>query len=169
MGACTMRLRNLLLLVMILGLFHAAWAQSPTYGLGKTPTAEEIRAWDIAISPDGKELPPGSGNAKEGALVFVARGCAHCHGPTGFESDIFPGAAFVLLSSSCLNCLRGGRRILSVLRRPHFRLYALSQFRVRSLLRQAGALRLSSDCQRDRNRYCSDVFKPRIQWRRFVS
>jgi len=82
MGACTMRLRNLLLLVMILGLFHAAWAQSPTYGLGKTPTAEEIRAWDIAISPDGKELPQGSGSAKEGAPLYAQK-CASCHGATG--------------------------------------------------------------------------------------
>ena len=77
-----MRLRNLFLLVMILGLCHAGWAQSPTYGLGKTPTAEEIRAWDIAISPDGKELPPGSGSANEGAPLYAQK-CAACHGATG--------------------------------------------------------------------------------------
>jgi hypothetical protein len=64
------------------GLCLAAWAQSPTYGLGKTPTAEEIRAWDIAISPDGKELPQGSGSAKEGAPLYAQK-CAACHGATG--------------------------------------------------------------------------------------
>jgi cytochrome c len=58
-------------------------AQSPTFGLGKTPTTEEIRAWDIAISPTGKELPPGHGTAKEGALLFRQKGCAGCHGATG--------------------------------------------------------------------------------------
>ena len=82
-----MRLRSLLLLVIAVvmagGLCRAGWAQSPTYGLGKTPTAEAIRAWDIAISPTGKELPPGHGSAKEGAQVFVQKGCAGCHGPTG--------------------------------------------------------------------------------------
>jgi S-disulfanyl-L-cysteine oxidoreductase SoxD len=72
-----------LLLVMTLGVCHFGWAQSPTYKLGKTPSADEIRAWDIAISPTGKELPPGKGTAKEGAQVYVRKGCAGCHGPTG--------------------------------------------------------------------------------------
>jgi mono/diheme cytochrome c family protein len=83
MGAFTMRFLRLLLLVMILGLCHIGWAQSPTYGLGRTPSAEEIRAWDIAISPTGKELPTGRGTAKEGAQLFVQKGCAVCHGATG--------------------------------------------------------------------------------------
>ena len=76
-----MAMCRLLPLVMILGV--SASAQSPTYHLGRTPTAEEIRAWDIAISPTGKELPPGRGTAKEGALLYRQKGCAGCHGPTG--------------------------------------------------------------------------------------
>jgi cytochrome c len=60
-------------------------AQSPTYGVGRTPTAEEITAWDISIGPTGEELPPGRGTAKEGALVYRAKGCAGCHGATGME------------------------------------------------------------------------------------
>ena len=68
-----MVLRNLLLLMMVLGLCGLAFAQSPTYGLGKTPTAETIRAWDIAIGPDGKELPEGKGSAKEGAPLYALR------------------------------------------------------------------------------------------------
>ena len=83
MGAFTMRLLKFLLLVMILGVCHIGWAQSPNYGLGRTPSAEEIRVWDIGISPTGKELPPGRGTAKEGALLFVQKGCAGCHGATG--------------------------------------------------------------------------------------
>jgi len=70
-----------LLLVMILG--TSVGAQSPTYHLGRTPTAEEIRAWDISISPTGKELPPGRGTAREGAQLYVQKGCVACHGPTG--------------------------------------------------------------------------------------
>ena len=58
-------------------------AQSPTYHLGRTPTAEEIKAWDIAISPDGHELPPGHGTAKEGAELFINKGCVQCHGRNG--------------------------------------------------------------------------------------
>jgi cytochrome c len=72
---------KLLPLVAILG--ASGWAQSPTYGLGRTPSADEIRAWDISISPTGKELPPGHGTAKEGAQLFRQKGCAGCHGAMG--------------------------------------------------------------------------------------
>ena len=64
-------------------------AQAPTYGVGRTPNAEEIRAWDISIGPEGKELPPGSGTAKEGAKLY-AQLCASCHGPTGTEGTSAP-------------------------------------------------------------------------------
>ena len=69
-------------------------AQAPRgpSGLGRPPTQAELRAWDISISPDGTELPPGSGNATAGALVFTQRGCAGCHGPTGREG---PGPVLV--------------------------------------------------------------------------
>jgi cytochrome c len=62
-----------------------ALAQGPTYGVGRTPSAEEVRAWDISIGPTGEELPPGRGTSKEGALVYRAKGCAGCHGATGVE------------------------------------------------------------------------------------
>src|SRR4249919_2144460 len=58
-------------------------AQGPTYGIGRTPTAEEIKARDISIGPTGEELPPGKGTAKEGAQVYRAKGCAGCHGAAG--------------------------------------------------------------------------------------
>ena len=78
-----MGLPRLLLVTAVLGICQTAWTQSPTYGLGRTPSAEEIRAWDISISPTGKELPPGHGTAKEGADLYVRKGCAGCHGATG--------------------------------------------------------------------------------------
>src|SRR6185503_2496351 len=61
----------------------SALAQGPAYGVGRTPTAEEIRARDISIGPTGEELPPGKGSAKEGATVYRTKGCAGCHGATG--------------------------------------------------------------------------------------
>lgn len=67
--------------VLLMGV--SALAQSPTYGVGRTPSAEEIRAWDISIGPTGEELPPGRGTAKDGAQVYVQKGCAACHGATG--------------------------------------------------------------------------------------
>lgn len=76
-----MRFRALLL-AMILGACCPTWAQSPTYGVGRKPTPEEIRTWDITISPDGENLPSGSGTAREGAPLFAQK-CAMCHGATG--------------------------------------------------------------------------------------
>ena len=74
---------RLLLVTAVLGICQTVWPQSPGYGLGRTPKAEEIRAWDITISPSGKELPAGQGTAKEGAVIYVKKGCAGCHGATG--------------------------------------------------------------------------------------
>src|SRR3989454_8026231 len=83
MGAFKMRCSSSLLTAVIsLSTCVAALAQGPTYQLGSTPSEEEIKARDIAISPDGKELPPGSGTAKEGATLFAQK-CAACHGPNG--------------------------------------------------------------------------------------
>jgi cytochrome c len=60
-------------------------AQSPTYGVGRTPTAEEIRAWDISIGPHGEELPPGRGTVMEGAALYRSKGCAGCHGANAID------------------------------------------------------------------------------------
>jgi S-disulfanyl-L-cysteine oxidoreductase SoxD len=61
----------------------AVTAQGPTFGVGRTPTADEIRAWDISIGPTGEELPPGRGTSKEGAEIYRTK-CQACHGPGGF-------------------------------------------------------------------------------------
>jgi mono/diheme cytochrome c family protein len=80
---------RLLLPILPLMASIAALAQSPTYNVGRSPTKEEIRAWDISIGPEGKELPPGSGTAKQGAAIY-AKKCAACHGPTGEGSQLAP-------------------------------------------------------------------------------
>jgi S-disulfanyl-L-cysteine oxidoreductase SoxD len=79
-------LRFLTLVLLLGGLLLAGSAlaqSSPTFGVGRTPSAEEIRAWDISIGPTGAELPPGRGTAKEGAKLYAGKGCAGCHGPGG--------------------------------------------------------------------------------------
>jgi mono/diheme cytochrome c family protein len=75
---------SLKLAAIVLLLGSPAFAQSsPTYGVGRTPTAEEIRALDISIGPTGEELPQGRGTAKEGAVLFEEKGCVGCHGAAG--------------------------------------------------------------------------------------
>ena|SRR6185503_67832 len=71
----------LLLLGGLLG--SPTFAQSPTYGVGRTPTAEELRLMDISISPTGDELPPGRGTVKEGARLYAEKACIACHGAEG--------------------------------------------------------------------------------------
>jgi cytochrome c len=70
-------------LVSIALLLVGGSALAQTYGVGRTPTPEEIRALDISIAPNGEELPVGRGTAKEGALLFRQKGCIGCHGAAG--------------------------------------------------------------------------------------
>jgi cytochrome c len=58
----------------------AAQAQSP--GLGKPLSEADIKQWDIAILPDGSNLPPGSGTPAKGAKIFAEK-CSACHGDAG--------------------------------------------------------------------------------------
>ncbi|TLY45605.1 MAG: cytochrome c [Nitrospirae bacterium] len=74
---------------LAIGLAWCVWTAGSAeegggYGLGRTATDEEIRAWNIDVSPTGEGLPSGQGTVKQGAQVFAAK-CAMCHGPTGTE------------------------------------------------------------------------------------
>jgi mono/diheme cytochrome c family protein len=75
---------SLFLPATVLAMCGAAMAQSPTYKVGRPPTEAELRAWDNVVGPEGKELPQGSGSAKEGAKVYAGK-CSFCHGQNGTE------------------------------------------------------------------------------------
>jgi mono/diheme cytochrome c family protein len=64
-------------------------AQSPKYGIGRSPSTEEIQRWDISIAPDGAGLPEGSGTAAQGREVYANR-CSKCHGAKGEGRDSVP-------------------------------------------------------------------------------
>lgn len=85
-----MRCFKLLLPGMFLFTCGAMLAQTPSYpNVGRTPTKEEIQAWDISVGPDGKGLPSGSGTAKEGEAIYAAK-CATCHGTNAEGGKIGP-------------------------------------------------------------------------------
>ena len=85
-----MRFSRLLTAATILLSASVVLAQTPSYtNVGRTPTKEEIQAWDIGVGPDGKGLPAGQGSAKEGAPIFAAK-CAVCHGAEGKGAAIGP-------------------------------------------------------------------------------
>ena len=101
-----------LLLGSLLG--STAFAQSPTYGVGRTPTAEELRRMDISIGPTGEELPPGRGSAKEGAQVYVQKACVGCHGVAGLG-----GLAPILQSKQGADVPVWKKERILPLRAPH--------------------------------------------------
>lgn len=70
---------------VILGLAAQPLA-GQTYGLGREASADEVKAWNITIGPEGTELPDGSGSAVEGAQVYEVR-CKECHGDLGVGGD----------------------------------------------------------------------------------
>jgi S-disulfanyl-L-cysteine oxidoreductase SoxD len=85
-----MRPSHLLAATIVLFASVTALAQGPTYRFGTTPSAEEIKARDTAVSPGGKELPAGRGSVKEGATVYAQK-CLACHGPNGTGTRLHRG------------------------------------------------------------------------------
>jgi cytochrome c len=59
------------------------------FALGRTPTANEIKAWDIDVMPDGTGLPVGKGTVEEGDEIYEAK-CASCHFDFGTGGAGYP-------------------------------------------------------------------------------
>ena len=74
---------------LLLAIAAALFAQAPKYGVGRAPTPEEVKAWDISVAPDGTGLPEGSGTAAQGKDVYASK-CAKCHGGQGQGGDEGP-------------------------------------------------------------------------------
>jgi len=84
-----MSTRNLCLAFALSLAAGAAWAESPNLGM---PIQEsDIKAWDIAILPDGTNLPPGSGTPAQGAKIYAEK-CVMCHAEGG-KGGAQPGAS----------------------------------------------------------------------------
>jgi len=56
---------------------------------GRVPTANELKAWDMDIMPDGTGLPEGEGSVEEGDELYEAQ-CASCHGEFGAGGAGYP-------------------------------------------------------------------------------
>src|SRR5437588_128465 len=75
--------------LLIMGAAAAIFAQSPKYGVGRPPSPEELKAWDISVSPGGAGLPEGGGTAAQGREVYASK-CSKCHGSQGQGGDEGP-------------------------------------------------------------------------------
>ena len=103
MFMCSVRIASLLVIVLSGSLTAQSQPTSQLFNIGRTPTAEEIAAWDISVTPDGEGLPPGSGTAAEGRNIYSVR-CTECHGASGREGphDILVGGQGTLASDTPL-------------------------------------------------------------------
>jgi hypothetical protein len=116
----THKLRLMVALATLLAVAGAspAAAQAPTYGVGRAPTAEEVKNWDLTIPPDGRGLPPGSGTAALGQPIFAER-CASCHGDKGQDSKYRllagrPRPLTAALLDKSIDPLLGGQPVLTI-------------------------------------------------------
>ena len=78
-----MSMYKVLILTMLLTVGKGLIAADAGPKLGQN--ADEIASqpqWHLTITPDGKNLPAGSGSAQQGEHIFAAQ-CAACHGPAG--------------------------------------------------------------------------------------
>ena len=74
-------MRKWIATLAVCGVAGVAYAQEGP-GLGVPATPEQVAGWDISIGPDGAGLPPGSGTAAPGKVVYDAK-CVACHGVDG--------------------------------------------------------------------------------------
>lgn len=76
--------------LVLLLLSQSCFAESPHQLLGKPADKLSQQAeWNLTITPDGKNLPKGKGNAAQGATLFHQH-CAACHGPAGVGASAEP-------------------------------------------------------------------------------
>ncbi len=89
--------------VVIASAGRAETGSSAPLGLGHTPPASQITAWDIDVRADGAGLPAGSGTAIEGEPLFADR-CSACHGDhgEGQPADALVGGKGTLASAKPL-------------------------------------------------------------------
>ena len=64
-------------------------AHKTAYSKGKKATANEQKAWDIDVMPDGTGLPEGSGSVEEGDELYEEK-CQNCHGDFGAGAGLYP-------------------------------------------------------------------------------
>lgn len=91
--------RLLAALVLASAISTSAVAQSKVeakggakYNIGRAPTPQEIRGWDIDVRPDGQGLPEGSGTVAQGEKLYVDH-CSTCHGEFGEGNGRWPALA----------------------------------------------------------------------------
>jgi S-disulfanyl-L-cysteine oxidoreductase SoxD len=82
---------------------------APAPKLGKPISEADIRNWDIAVLPDGTNLPPGSGTPAQGARIYAEK-CVICHAEGG-KGGASPGATPLVGGEPLANGIDVGKTI----------------------------------------------------------
>ena len=85
-----MSMRRALAALTLVLAFGGGAALAQSTGLGKPISEADVKQWDIAILPDGSNLPPGSGTPAQGAQIYAQK-CVACHAENG-KGGGAPGA-----------------------------------------------------------------------------
>jgi len=64
-------------------------AQGMKLNHGRVPTANELKAWDKDVMPDGTGLPEGEGSVEDGEELYEEK-CVSCHGDFGSGGGGYP-------------------------------------------------------------------------------
>ena len=98
LSAMFIKLRNTTKIIALLAIITPATSisqdriQGKFDNIGRTATANEVKAWDIDVRPDFKGLPKGMGSVRQGEKVWEAQ-CASCHGSFGENNSVFSALA----------------------------------------------------------------------------
>lgn len=98
--------RQVVAVLTCMATLSPARADVGTPMLGVPVDASEIEAADLTVMPNGENLPPGSGDAGAGKLVFD-KYCIACHGVdgTGGINDVLVGGLGSLTSKTPLQTI----------------------------------------------------------------
>ena len=69
-------------IVIVAAIVGSVASPAIAFDFGRRATPDEIKVWDIDVTPDGKGLPGGSGTVAHGRSVYDEN-CAACHGENG--------------------------------------------------------------------------------------
>jgi mono/diheme cytochrome c family protein len=108
----SMRKRSLALALGMAFTAGAALAQTPPTPapkLGKPISEADIKNWDIAVLPDGTNLPPGSGTPAQGARIYAEK-CVACHAEGG-KGGGSPGAGPLVGGEPLANGIDVGKTV----------------------------------------------------------
>ena len=78
-----------LFLFSVISISVSCAQEKPWQAIGRTATAEEVKAWDIDVRGDFKGIPKGKGSVAQGEKIWEEK-CASCHGVFAESNEFFP-------------------------------------------------------------------------------